>query len=486
MKQLFYLKLIALTAGLALAADTAVKEAAPTPPADAADTAAEPAAEHQGAATIRFANEDRLLGSLESLTQDLLVWDSPVLQKPTPFFRNKVLDISMASPGLPETNADHEALVTLTNGDTVRGQLASVTDEVVSLHTWFAGRMDFNRLMVRSVKIDPLLPLIYRGPVGTDGWVQPGNKTAWTYGRSAFRSSASGSIGRDGLLPEECSVSFDVAWRSDSFNFKLILFSTDPSVENSNSGYELSFQRGSVYLRNNKTSAFLGNAQVREFLENDRLRVEIRASHKSGKICLFINERIAEVWTDQDTTKGEFGQGLQFVAVNTLPLRISDIQVARWDGVVDQTPEPKAAMMRGFGMPGMSDDTPEPTPEKPAEGRMKLANGDSLVGEVNSIQEGVIDIKTPLGEVKLPVSRLRSISLKAVEEERCIRRNGDVRASFPDGSSLVFRLDKLEADSVSGSSQNFGTASFKLSAFDRIEFNIYDPDFEEIRGGDPW
>jgi hypothetical protein len=482
MKTLHCFSILALLAGVTMAGDTgAGKEAEATGPAAVAEpSAAKPSA------TIRFANDDRLSGSLESLTPDLLVWKSPVLETPTPFFRKKVLEVSLPPPALPEIDADHEALVTLTNGDTVRGQLASVTDEAVSLETWFAGRMRFNRLMVRSVKIDPLVPLLYRGPVGTDGWVQPGAKPAWTYGRSAFRSLAAGSIGRDGLLPEECSVSFDVAWRSDSFNLKLILFSKDPSVQNSNSGYELSFQRGSIYLRNNKTSAFLGNAQAREFLENDRLRVEIRASLKSGKICLFINERIAEVWTDQDLDPEDFGQALQFVSLNTLPVRISDIQVARWDGVVDQTPEPRAGMMRGFGLPGMSSEPAEPEPAKTAEGRMKLANGDSLTGEVNSIQDGVIDLNTPLGEIKLPVSRLRSIALKTVDEERCIRRNGDVRASFPDGSSLVFKLDKLEADSIRGSSQNFGDATFKLSAFDRIEFNIYEPDFEDIRGGDPW
>lgn len=438
------------------------------------------------ASSVRFSNDDRIAGSLQSLSPDLLVWKSPVLEKPTPFFLEKVLDLTLPSAAAPEHPADHEALVTLTNGDSIRGQLASVTDESVALDTWFAGRMNFNRLMVADVKIDPRVPLLYRGPRANDGWVQPSERPAWRFARSAFLSSAPGSIGRDGLLPEECSISFDTAWRSDSFNLKMVIFSKEPASEDSNSGYELSFQRGSIYLRNNKTSAFLGSTQAREFLENDRLRVEIRASRKSGKVCLFVNDRIVEVWSDPDHARGDFGEALQFVSVNTLPVRISSIQIAEWDGVIDQMPEPRPGMMRGLILPGQSLDQAMPPPPPPSTDRMQLANGDSIAGEVSSINDGIIHLKTKLGEIKLPVSRLRTVALKDVEEERTIRRNGDVRATFPDGSSIVFRLDEVGDGTLTGSSQNFGSAVFRIDAFDRIEFNIYEPAFEDIRGSDEW
>ena len=117
---------------------------------------------------------------------------------------------------------------------------------------------------------------------------------------------------------------------------------------------------------------------------------------------------------------------------------------------------------------------------------MELANGDSLEGEVTSIKEGVIAIKTPLGEVKLPVDRIRTVALKKIDLERCILRNGDIRAWFPDGSSIVFRLDAVGEDSLTGSSQNFGTATFKLAAFSRLEFNIHDPELEDIRAAEEW
>ena len=156
--------------------------------------------------------------------------------------------------------------------------------------------------------------------------------------------------------------------------------------------------------------------------------------------------------------------------------------MARWTGF------PRRRVLGGvrqFGNQGIMemDDEPEPAaPEvKPNTERMELRNGDTIAGEVISIIDGMITVKTPFREVKLPVETLRSVALKPVDLERCKRENGDVRAWFPDGSSLVFRLEAVTGDSLTGFSQNFGTASFKIAAFNRIEFNIYDPDLEEIR-----
>ncbi len=433
----------------------------------------------------RFSNDDLLTGTLESLSSDFIIWKSPVLDKPVPFFVKDVLDLSL--PGtLPEIAADHEAILTLTNGDTVRGQLASVTDETVALDTWFAGRMHFNRLMVSSVRIEGKSTFLYAGPTGMDGWTQSGDTPIWSYGRSAFRSSGTGGIARGGLLPDECAVSFEASWKSDSIALKVILFSDEPSSIDPGSGYELSFQRGSVYLRNGKTQSFLGSTHSQELMENDTVHVEIRASRTAGKVCLFINGRIIEIWSDAEVGKSKFGSCLHFVSLNTLPMRISRIGVASWDGRIEELPEPRIGMIRQFGIHDQDEDPALPAPEPTQEDRMKLANGDSLKGEVTAIQDGRITVKTPLGDINLPVARLRNVTLKKVELERCILRNGDIRAWFPDGTSIVFRLDAVAGDTLTGSSQNFGSADFNMRAFSRIEFNIHDPALESKRATNDW
>ena len=106
----------------------------------------------------RFSNNDKIAGDIESLTPELLVWKSPVLEKPVSFFVKDLMDVVL--PGsLPSMEADHEAILNLTNGDTISGQLASVTEDKVALDTAFAGRIQFKRANVpdsRSCSIRPL------------------------------------------------------------------------------------------------------------------------------------------------------------------------------------------------------------------------------------------------------------------------------------------------------------------------------------------
>jgi hypothetical protein len=135
----------------------------------------------------------------------------------------------------------------------------------------------------------------------------------------------------------------------------------------------------------------------------------------------------------------------------------------------------------GFDEPVQTEQEPKPEAD-----RMLLRNGDSLKGEVTSIKDGKITLKTEFAEISLPVERLRNITLKPVDLEEPKKYSGDVRAWFADGSSMVFRLEKAGDGVVTGFSQNFGTADFDMTAFSRIEFNIYDPALPQSAPGDDW
>ncbi|MEI6654962.1 MAG: hypothetical protein WCP45_09355 [Verrucomicrobiota bacterium] len=449
---------------------------------------------------IRFANKamDQLSGTLGGLTAEQLVWTSPLLEKPAPFWLKNVLEVSLPAT-LPEFNATHEATLTLMNGDCVRGQVAAVTDDNITLDTWYAGRLSFHRVMVREVVIDPRPALVFSGPTGLDGWVQSAKTAAWTYEHGVLRVSGSQGvgIGRDVGLPDECSISFDVAWRGGlAFNFNF--FADDVAAENPATGYQINCQGSYAGIRR-QNAAMQGSdgANIPEFKDNEKVRLEVRASRISGSVCLYVNGRFALLWKDPGVAKAKFGKCIQFVpqgAPQGAPqgseaLRISAIKVTSWDGVLEEFADENAAML-GVGMGfrrfqmgrGNQEPTlPEPKPKPAADGRMKLRNGDSIAGEVTSIVEGVISIKTPFAEVKLPVARVRNIVLKPASLEEPIRRNGDVRAWFGDGSSIVFCFDAMTRDGITGHSQTFGTATFKLAAFNRIEFNVYDPKINDLR-----
>jgi hypothetical protein len=436
---------------------------------------------------IRFVNGDHLTGTPLSLDNKGIVWKSPLIERPVPFLKEKILDVTLPTH-TPDLKAmDHEAVVTLNKGGIVRGQLSEVTDDAVVIDTWYAGQLRFNRVMVESVNIEPSDLILYRGPNSLKGWTVTPQPDAWRYANFSFHCTGGGSIARDDLLTDECSVAFDAEWNSDSASYKVIVFSDTVDERHPKSGYEFSMQRGGMVLRNLQTQTFIGSAHSSEIAQSNRARIEIKASKRTGKIAFFVNNRIVDVWTDADLERSQLGNGLHFSTSRLVPMRISGIRVAQWDGTIDQ-PLPPRAGMRQMQL-GLGEDDPQPSPpslEENREGRMKLANGDSIDGKVKSIQEGKVTIETSLGEVILPVARLRTITLPEALKEEAIARNDDVRAWMSDGGFIVFEFISSDKETITGKSQNFGTATFRRDAFQRIEFNLYDITLDDLRNPSEW
>lgn len=431
-------------------------------------------------AEIRFTNDDCLTGSLESMAVDHLMWNSPALEKATPFQISKIVELRM--PGNPAPGSNFcELVLDLSNGDVARGKLATVDDQSVVLETAFGGRMKFNRAMIAGARIEATNELVYRGPTGMDGWRQSGEKEAWSYGRSAFRSSGIGGIGRDDLLPDSCAVSFLLEWKGDSCGVKVFVFSRDAGNEAAAEGYELTIQRGNFRLKKCSTQNFLGVGNSSILTTANKARFELLASRKTGLVCLFINERLSAKWQDPDFKKDDFGSGLQFFSVSDQAQKLSDIRVAKWDGVEEGVPE-----LRGGMVSPMKADAPAADKSVATKDGMQLANGDFVPGELASIDDGIVTLVSPLGEVKLPVDRLRTLALKSLNSERAIRRGGDIRVFIKGGTRLVMRLDAVDQGRLIGSSQNFGQACIGIDAIERIEFNIYDQALELMRTGAEW
>jgi hypothetical protein len=125
--------------------------------------------------------------------------------------------------------------------------------------------------------------------------------------------------------------------------------------------------------------------------------------------------------------------------------------------------------------------------------RIALRNGDFITGSVTGVAEGFIKIHSTHGDIRLPVSRMRSVALHTDADrknpdryEKPKRMTGDIRAWFPEGGHIVFRLDAIDNGMLKGYSQTFGEARFRIDAFHRIEFNIHDWDLEPLRPKGAW
>lgn len=436
----------------------------------------------------------RIRGSLLGVEVDRLQFEAAFLAAPVPLRLSKVLEVSLPVHR-GESKGDHVATVTLANGDVLRGELTGIDRNSIKLRTWYAGEMSFRRAMVDSLEIQDRPDLIYSGPDGLDGWTQSEAGT-WNFEHGWLRAKGAGSIARNFNLPAKARFAFDLSWRSNP-RFNFLFFSDDVTNTHPDNAYELIIQ-GGRYVQLHKRwskdgksgSNTLGNfANVPELVNKERCRIEMLVDRKTGLIRMLVNGRVAQDWTDPDPDAGQHGGGMHFSTQDNVQLRVSRIEITTWDGVLEgKAPEQDEGFMD-------EDDTPQPETDAPVDPtRIRLRNNDQIAGELLGIENGKVKLKTAFGDVSLPVSRLRTFALHTKEQrenpeiyQMPIRRNGDVRAWFPDGSCVTFRLLDAGGGKLAGDSQTFGNASFDQKAFARIEFNLYEPEHDELRNrGDAW
>ncbi|QTN34006.1 hypothetical protein HZ994_17335 [Akkermansiaceae bacterium] len=449
-------------------------------------------------AVVRFSNGDQLTGEVLSITGDRLSIKSQVLDGDAEFDTGNIIDLSMADGGAlaPDAGATHRAVLEMTNGDRIEGRLAGLGDEEIKIATPYAGELTIRRVNVQSIDISRVSDSHYRGPNSLEEWQAGKQNGSWQFKAGALHSSSPGAIAREIEFPEECVIGFDASWRG-SFRPKIIFFSDDTSTSDPKVGYEMVFQGNSVHVKKSGSNNWLGHStNAAKLRENEKARIEIKASKKTGKILLYVDGEIADLWQDADFAGTKFGMGLHIVAQDSSPLRISNITVTGWDGYHEEVPERQMGfqgrVFRG-GMEmrlGLGGEDPgeeeEDSSEKLPDGRMLLVNGDSIEGEVLKVEGEDITVKTPFTEVTFPIARLKNIALKKADMETVKLYAADVRATFADGSRLVFRFDGVDGDNIIGFSQHFGQARFSRDAFRRIEFNIHNRAMDSMRQGDGW
>lgn len=437
-------------------------------------------------AEVQCVDGSRLKGSLLEINGDSARLEANFLAAPVPLKLEKILEISLPSKR-GDFQGDHIATVTLSNGDTLRGELTGVGEKEISLRTWYAGDLKFRREMVDSLEVEDRPEVLYAGPSDLAGWSQD-DPAVWALEQGSLRSTGPGSISRQiENVPVRARYAFDLSWRS-SPKFRFIFQSDETGKPDPENYYMLTFA-SARYVQLTKRSSRSGVTQIGNFsnipemLSKEKIRMELLVDRKAGFIRLLVNGGVAADWTDPDPEPGRPPGGIQFNAQDSSPIRISRIEVTSWDGVVEgNAPDNEEGLME-------DDETPQPKDEpEPDPARIRLRNNDQVAGEMLGIEGGKVKLKTRFGEVLLPVSRLRTFTLHTKENRKNPdlyqipkRYLGDVRAWFLDGTCVTFRLASAANGHFKGYAQTFGDVDFDAEAFNRIEFNLYDPELETIR-----
>ena len=425
---------------------------------------------------LTFANEDKISGSPEGIDENgNLRWNAEFLHQPIPVKPSSLLEMRLEGGSAAKVTEDHQALLLLTNGDTLRGQLDALDDEHVTLRTWYGGPLKIRRTMASDLEIQRANQTLYSGPEDFDSWIIEGEKDAWSLNGGSLSSNKGASIAREIKTPDRCRIQFDLAWRN-SLRFRVLLLSDEGSNTQPDNCYDLVCQRRFVYLRKRWVeggaggSKIVGQANIPELAEKENVRFEFYIDRKEGTIALYVDGRQAQVWTDEDPKAGTFGNWLHFISEDFYKVKVSRIRASPWKGELPDTVELEA----------------DPEEDELEGQKIRLQNGDTVIGTVGLIKDGVLAVETPFCKMNIPVDRMRTIDLTEGDYEEPIRKKGDVRGWLREGGRITFRLDAFSKDTLKGYSQTFGNVEFKLSAFSRLEFNIYNEEFEALRGGNNW
>jgi hypothetical protein len=407
---------------------------------------------------LRFRSGDLLRGSLLGVSiADGLRWAHPQAKTPLAFELAGLHEVIFGAR--PEKPAGAVARVRLTNGDALAGELAGLTDEALKLQTPYAGSVLIKRVMLAA--IEPNINLgtqLYTGPNSLAEWQRPNRgNSGWSFRKGALIANAGGGsvIGRDVKLPELASIEWDLAWQGYPSMYMLLY------VENfedyySTECYALQMSGSTVYLQRATRGSGMNNVEQPFNYEGLQRRNKVRFALKINKtkrtFALFADGKFIKQWTDDNPFNGR-GTGIGFSPQGN-PVRISNITITDWDGRLD---------LEGS------------TSKDAGEDFVRLANGDKLSGKLGNIANGQVALTTSYATMQVPLERIAEVLLAGKDKAKPRRQPTDIYAFFPDGNRITLALDKLDANLVSGGSESFGKLNCQRGAFQRIQFNIYEP-----------
>lgn len=426
-------------------------------------------------AMLNFSNGDRLNGSLVKMSGNHIIWKSQLLAKESKFFLDQVQDITLPFFEPPTDNIDHIAQIRFNPdlrqqnenlpGDIIQGQLVAVNQENIILNTWYAGQLTINRNMVKDLEINDLAAPIYSGPSKKDDWKSIPD-SAWKWENNSYTRLSDGMISKTfDQLPDRYCFRFVSTWKNE-FSLK-IQFAAEDIEEDTENGYALNISMGNIYLLK-RSSDNQANGLIGDYTRYQQLRTKEKSvfrlyvDTKDGIIALYSDDELIQQWNDSKPLLTGKSFQLSQSNGNNAVINLSRMSLTEWDGIL---PDSETTLLNN------TINNPEPDKD---EQRVHLRNGDILLGKVHKIENSEISLTTRFNEIKLPVSRIKKLSLAPSEYDERLLQNGDIRAWTHEGDYLTFRLEEITADGkIKGYSQHFGTATFDPRVFSRLECNIY-------------
>lgn len=431
-----------------------------------------------GKVALLFSNGDQLSGSPQfNDGEDALTLRSDYLDQPAKIPLSNLLSIEFRDTD----STEHEETFTRValhprnqeaSSDVLTGQLKELTESSIILDTWYGDTLTLKRSMVRSLEVISLSEGQYRGPSSLNEWhtSSEGELRSWRFNGNQLicPGIAAESIGKDVGLRKKSQISFDLA-AEQRMGFTMKLYANNIKELNPSACYQFRFDSYRVTLttRSSGRDERANSQRLTLSQTKKNFRFDIYMDRESGIATVYIDGKRECVLQSNNPNPDDLGTGMCFVANPTNPISISNITVYPWNGISPEELDADQA------------NTPSiQAPEGPH--NIILLNGDKVPCKVGVIQGDRMMVDTEHTPIRIPVSKIRSINLGDKREEPK-KYKGDIRAWFKQGGFITLRLSSLSADRINGYSQATGDVGMNLSAFSRIDFNIYGVDANKQR-----
>jgi len=426
----------------------------------------------QAQTILKFTNGNQLSGDSFSLDQKQLWLSSDILSHPTAFSLDHLLSVSLPKPTITprqnnQTHIKFHPRFRELRGDTLTGSLQSITPDHVTLQTSYGGTINAKRNLIQSIQIFSSQQGYYNGPNSKDEWVITPEES-WKFRNNTLASQSQGTIGYNTQLPEKSHLSLDLKWQR-SMRFRLFLYTNSITAKLPYACYDIAINRNYAYMttRGKITKPKKTNAsrwqQIQPPDNTTHAHFDFFTNRTTGVVTIFIDKIHAGELQSISPNPSDLGTGLSIQSYYKCPITISNIRIKPWNGLT----LPKAR------------DPEQATPDH-SHSRITLVSGKKIPFTTCHVEKNnlIIDHNKQIQKIKF--KEIDFITVGSSGEQPKKYRD-DVRAWFHHGGHVILKLSSIKDGKIHGSSQAIGDVTFDLSAFNRLDFQIYDKKANELR-----
>lgn len=393
---------------------------------------------------IRLNNGLVLSGTLTGLANGLVGWQHPHATAPIGFAQTNV---TFASP-VPSTSTTNlpplASTVQLTNGDSYRGELASLDGQQLLVRTMYTGALSIPRRYVSA--LFPNLAadgVLDAGPI--ERWLVPGPAGQNQEGQAQYV--------RNDKLPDRVCLQLELVGQPGPWYVSAWLFgrSDGQNVNAIRSGYGIQLHGGATITlyEVSQDGQYQQSTQVNvpNLTRSGQVRLTWLADRVKKEAFLLVDGKL--VAERRNIKPAIAGNMVHLTVQNQNLCRVRTVALQEWKGRAEDL----------LAAP-------------PAGDLVRLHDWTVLGGPVEALREGQAFLSR--GQ-SVPLGRVASIHLDTANQARARRTKADVRLTLVNGDILTLNSPLIDQRGLVGTAEGLGTVILDPAAIRRLHFQPYEP-----------